>query len=639
MTLQREWRGQARRTMATEQVWQPVGISELEDAAWGALRDEGCTAVVAGPGAGKTEFLAQRAAFLLQTGVCLPPRRILAISFKRDSAVNLARRVATRVPEHSARFVSQTFDAFTKGLVDRFRAVLPFPWTMNDGYDLGFWNARDQRDFLSDLASSAPDDLSTAIHGSGSGSFLADSIGSWPLPLDPTVAPTSATEFAAWSWWNKRFLIPNKPQIDFVMLNRLAELLIRTNPQIRRALRSTYPFVFVDEFQDTTAAQLSFLETAFGGSAVVTVVGDSKQRIMGFAGALEDSFATYAKAFGATTYPLTWNFRSSNELVLLQRIIASRLAPGSAETVSKASVEEGHIAASIWSYKNADREVTHIAKWIANDIASSGRAPSDFALVVRQKAADYEDRFRTALAACGIQVRNDDAKYGVMSLQDLTKHEITRLILGMLKLAAEPRGHAREWHEVTAILARIYGVTEDDVSSRELSDRLAKFSRDLRSWLQATPVATADAGDIVSRAAEFIRVEDLTGYLAAQQRGENATDVLVALAHRLKAVLPGAVSWGQAFADVEAANAVSLLTIHRSKGLEYHTVFFLGLDDDQWWSYKQNEDEETATFFVGLSRAAQRLVFTSTKAGARTGDIAQLYAMLDEAGVKESQIP
>jgi ATP-dependent DNA helicase UvrD/PcrA len=72
--------------------WDPTGISQLEPAAWDALRDNGCTAVVAGPGAGKTEFLAQRAAFLLQTGLCPAPRRILAISFKRDSAANLARR-------------------------------------------------------------------------------------------------------------------------------------------------------------------------------------------------------------------------------------------------------------------------------------------------------------------------------------------------------------------------------------------------------------------------------------------------------------------------------------------------------------------------------------------------------------------
>lgn len=50
--------------------WRPVGVEDLEPTAWEALRSEGNTAVVAGPGAGKTEFLAQRAAYLLQTGIC-----------------------------------------------------------------------------------------------------------------------------------------------------------------------------------------------------------------------------------------------------------------------------------------------------------------------------------------------------------------------------------------------------------------------------------------------------------------------------------------------------------------------------------------------------------------------------------------
>lgn len=69
--------------------WRPIGVNDLEPAAWAALRCSSNAAVVAGPGAGKTEFLAQRACYLLQTGLCPAPRRILAISFKTDAAKNL----------------------------------------------------------------------------------------------------------------------------------------------------------------------------------------------------------------------------------------------------------------------------------------------------------------------------------------------------------------------------------------------------------------------------------------------------------------------------------------------------------------------------------------------------------------------
>ena len=104
--------------------WRPNGIDDLEPAAWLALR-AGSASVTAGPGAGKSEFLAQRAGYLLETGICRPPQQILAISFKRAAATNLRDRVQERLPEHARRFTSMTFDAFTKSIVDRFRGLLP----------------------------------------------------------------------------------------------------------------------------------------------------------------------------------------------------------------------------------------------------------------------------------------------------------------------------------------------------------------------------------------------------------------------------------------------------------------------------------------------------------------------------------
>lgn len=77
--------------------WRPQGVDDLEPRAWDALRETAqSVCVTAGAGAGKTEFLAQKAAYLLQTGLCAAPKRILAISFKRDAAQNLAARVRQR---------------------------------------------------------------------------------------------------------------------------------------------------------------------------------------------------------------------------------------------------------------------------------------------------------------------------------------------------------------------------------------------------------------------------------------------------------------------------------------------------------------------------------------------------------------
>ena len=81
--------------------------------------------VTAGPGAGKTELLAQRADFLFRAEVSPYPKRILAISFKVDAARNLQSRVRLRSgSQYAARFDSFTFHAFAKRLIDNYRPAL-----------------------------------------------------------------------------------------------------------------------------------------------------------------------------------------------------------------------------------------------------------------------------------------------------------------------------------------------------------------------------------------------------------------------------------------------------------------------------------------------------------------------------------
>ena len=85
--------------------WVPSGVDELEANAMSVVRSIDNRSVIAGPGAGKTELLAQRAAYLLQTGLSPAPQRILAISFKRDAASNLGARVKERCHrKHIGRF-------------------------------------------------------------------------------------------------------------------------------------------------------------------------------------------------------------------------------------------------------------------------------------------------------------------------------------------------------------------------------------------------------------------------------------------------------------------------------------------------------------------------------------------------------
>lgn len=123
--------------MILQQDWKPVDGLALEDNADKVVRSSENIVVSAGPGAGKTELLAQRADFLLRTGSCRYPQRILAISFKVDAARNLDERVRKRSGGmYPVRFDSMTFDAFSKMIVDNYKDILSGKYRLDDNYEI-----------------------------------------------------------------------------------------------------------------------------------------------------------------------------------------------------------------------------------------------------------------------------------------------------------------------------------------------------------------------------------------------------------------------------------------------------------------------------------------------------------------------
>lgn len=297
--------------------WKPIDV-ELEKAADETVRANEHRVIVAGPGAGKTELLAQRACYLLQTGVCRSPKRILAISFKKDAARTLAARVEKRCGKGlSHRFESYTFDAFAKGLVDRFRLAIPAAFQPTVDYKLDSISQKDLNLFLGDL--DPPKEVGTkeSVESLPRKTFLREFFHLYPLGQE--MHKNVAGGWAASQLWSH--LVQQKPsQLTFPMLGRLAELLLRTNPFLLRALRLTYAYVFLDEFQDTTRVQFDLTRTAFlGSSAILTAVGDNKQRIMGWAEALQDSFTAFLDTYGGERKQLTMNYRSAPRLVAIQQ--------------------------------------------------------------------------------------------------------------------------------------------------------------------------------------------------------------------------------------------------------------------------------------------------------------------------------
>lgn len=620
--------------------WRPRGIEALEPLAWEALRHTGSSCVVAGPGAGKTEFLAQKAVYLFETGRCPAPYRILSISFKTDAAGNLAERVRQRCPSESAhRFVSLTFDAFTKGLVDRFLPVIPPRWRPTKPYEVLFPRRDQIRGFLDIARLNAPKGWQVEIAALSAETFESHNLGRYRLPVVQQ-APESSNVYVLNSWWEKLLRGGDCSVLSFVAINRLAEVVLRANPQIRRALRATYPIVFVDEFQDTTYAQYDFLLSAFaGGSTAVTAVGDDKQKIMTWAGARPDSFVRFQRDFSAASVSLQFNYRSSKDLVRIQHVIARALDEGVVPAIAQVERDVDGDVAQVWSSPTKHVEVEELAKWLAEDMRARDRTPREYVLLVRQRADDFEADLTESFREVGLSLRNESHALARTTLQDLLADDLCRIASGLVRLAATRRA-PEAWHLVSESVLTLRAVDpNNEAACRKAEADLTGFLLRLRGYMAANPPTEESSEAVADQVFEFLDLGAVARTYPEYRTGELLTIMVEAWRLHLAASASAAGGWQRCIDAFEGVDSLPLMTVHKSKGLEYDTIVFVGLDDEAWWSHTPRNPEGLATFFVALSRAKQRAIFCFCEERGHRRKVADLYGLLSEAGVPEISLP
>lgn len=608
-------------TLVRPNDWRPQGVSDLEPRAWEALRETGRSILVtAGAGAGKTEFLAQKATFLLQTGLCPPPRRILAISFKRDAACNLSDRVEQRCPpEQARRFNSFTFDAFAKSLLDRFRPAIPPPFCPPASYRIVFPKADDYQSFLERCG----------FHGINPRPF-EQAIARTRLPLDDVGA---GTRRAVSEYWRSQYNDFDDVPLSFSMINRLMDLLLRENPSIVKSLHLTYPVVFLDEFQDTTLPQFELLHTAFdGSSSLFTAVGDDKQRIMEWAGAMTDAFVRFEADYEALRISLLSNWRSHADLVRVQHLIARRIDPHVEPPEARADRQVDGDIAAIWEFETAEAEKNGLADWIGQEVGIGNVRAHDVAILLRSRADQVEEQVAPALLARGLRLRNAARNVGDIAIQDLLGENLTRILLPLLRLGATRRS-AADWNAALRSMQFLEAVDlADDLRQARLQNRLSTFVRDPRRTMQ-TLQPSDEAVDQVTRATiDFVGEPVLRQAFPAYQRQRDFARVRDGFVALLRESCVEAGDWSDALDEFEGIDQIALMTIHKSKGLEFHTMIFYGLDNQTWWSLQPNKVEELNTFFVALTRAKQRAFFTLCTE--RGGPVTWIENLLAPAGVR-----
>lgn len=607
--------------------WVPRGVSSLEETASDVVRSHENMLVVAGPGAGKTELLAQRACYLLETQVCVRPKRILAISFKRDAAANLAERVSRRCAAEADRFDSLTLDAFGKNLVDRFRCAIPESWRPAAGYEPELKSPTPGRIREWFLGVTRPHEVQeTDFRGMGAAEIkkcFERSVIGHQLPYSGLPA-NSRSRFYGMQWWKESLAIPaGRPSLTFAMLNRLAAFLLRQNPKLRRAIQSTYSFVFLDEFQDTTEAQYDLICSAFQYSpSIVTAVGDSKQRIMTWAGAMPDAFGRLTSDFSASTRSLVRNYRSTPELVAIQSYIASAIDKESA-AVEATRASDADSACHVLEFASPEQEASYLANLVKVGLAN-GLQHRDFCFLSRQKVPSMIRFLVAEFTRSSMRIRDES------QLQDLLKEPASEICLAILRLATRERD-PDAWETVTRVVAQLS------------DDRVGGTSRasDIVNWTRSAVEDEANLGDVLVGIVRQLGRNGLQALYRQYSSDRYLDDCLELLGKEL--VSADATAAGERVDALLGSETVPAMSVHKSKGLEFHTVVFMGLEDAQLWNFANQSEEEICGFFVAFSRAIQRVVFTfsETRDDQRHGRtrqrrhvIGDLYGILESAGVE-----
>lgn len=585
--------------------WKPSPKIRIEGTALEIVRSNSSMSVLAGPGSGKTELLAQRAAYLLTTGLCPPPRRILAISFKVDAARNLQERVSDRCDLVQAkRFESLTLDAFAKRIVDQFLEALPDHLRPTSDYKIIFPN----RDIWEDFGNSHSDDY-PEIRGKNNKQLEKIAHSSIPIPQLENAA--TIEQQIQWVWWHDQ--ISATPScLTFDMIKLLAVQILQSHHSILTAVRHTYSHVFLDEFQDVTQHQYDLVKVAFFGSnSVLTAVGDSNQAIMRWAGARADIFDQFEADFHATDKRLLFNFRSNSRIVdLINDLTATfddNFIPNECARQDDPVPED---AVEGWVFETRQDEGKFIASYVAGELKKNlDLKPTDFVILARLRVNDVEDRVKADFQRLGLKVRNEARQVGGIAIQDLAKEKAYDFLLSTLKLAVNVR-EGQPFQECRNTIADVRG--SDLNSDKGHSDSLnavRKLISELKDLINGRTPLDVEGKEVSDLILAHISRGELQRTYREYVGGERLNTVISGFESFFDECREGVNSWSECISDMEGSDSVRLMTIHKSKGLEYHTVIFVEFNDDAFWG----NDDDVNVFFVALSRARERVYFSFTK--------------------------
>ncbi len=600
--------------------------------------------IVAGAGSGKTRVLTYRAAYLLQQGI--RPESILALTFTNKAANEMKGRIADLVgPSNRAIWMGTFHSIFARILrieAERLGYTRTFSiYDTDDSQSL-------IKGIMNDLGVSAQQYPPAGIRSriSVAKNSMISSADYQKGARDPA-AQRAGDIFEE---YERRLFKNNALDFDDLLLKPLE--LFRRHRDVLQRYQMRFQFILVDEYQDTNRVQYLLLQELAARLKNICVVGDDAQSIYAFRGADIRNILDFEKDYPeCRVFRLEQNYRSTKTIL------------GAADSLIRHN--ERQIPKKLWTSNaagdavildicNDDREeARRIVAHIQEETHKRKLGLNDFAVLYRTNAQSrtIEDALRRAAIP-----------YVIVGGVAFYKRKEIKDILAYLRVIANPKDDesvvrilnvpARAIGNTTLQRIRTVAAAERipimaALNSRSLegllADRTLKSVREFHAMLQKYIVLKTEmSANELARA-----VVDETGILRALKeentpeslaRRDNIQELISALAEFADqhpgSTLEDFLSEVSLVSDVDMAefgrNAVTLMTLHAAKGLEFPVVFIAGLEEGLLpislaLDSKEEVEEERRLLYVGMTRAEQLLYLSFAHTRYHQGEM--LYSL------------
>ena len=615
--------------------------------------------MLAGAGSGKTRVITHRIAWLLDQRVSA--RAILAVTFTNKAAAEMKERVVRLVGSSAQALTVCTFHAFGAEVLRQHVHRLGWPKKfaiadLSDQISLVQRALRerpidgktdfDPRRILTAISRAKNAGRTPTLEGDAPaepGRWRSRASAGVPLVRGEDREIAAAEVFPLY-----QRALKAQGAVDFDDLLLLPLRLFREHPDVLGSYVRRFRYLLVDEFQDTNGAQLELVRQLAGERRNVCAVGDDDQCIYGWRGAEVRNILRFEETFpGATEVRLEQNYRSVPAVLEAAHGVVSQLPERRPKKLWTATLDGPKVQLVV--VPGEDDEAAYVAKAIEQRLAR-GLRPDDIAVLYRTngQSRPFEEAFR----ARGI-------RYEVVGGSEFFDRREVRDVLAYLKLLANPADEvsllrivnvpARGIGDVTVehlvAHARGRGVPVADVlhapdavpgltpgAARAVKE-FSELIRSTRARLRTEPLSTVTRGLLGQIGFEAAARAGTTSPTAAERRLKGVEGILGSLEQferregprsDLRSYLNRLSLDTREEEDGPSPARVTLLTLHGAKGLEFQTVFLVGMEEGflphgGMQGEPQNLEEERRLCYVGVTRARQELILTRAVSRLRRG--------------------